>query len=270
MSDRSEPKGFTLIELLVVIAIIAILAAILFPVFAKVREKARQSSCGSNLKQIGLAMLQYLQDYDETFPACNGGNVTSNYKGKEVSMFFDVLPYIKSTKIFACPSNPLNGNGIGYGDLGYVQPVGLPQIPASYTCPYQLFVGNFGAPHTLAWLQEPTVKCMVTEGYQAAFIGQTGLAWDDWSNVGSTSFRDQGFAGHTGTMNVVYCDGHVKNLRPEQTAGANGAPNMWGKFNDSPVDSTCSATVANSDKFNCDGYSPGATINLGLLSAKYK
>ena len=64
-------KGFTLIELLVVIAIIAILAAILFPVFAKAREKARQASCASNEKQLGLAIIQYVQDYDETFPAAS-------------------------------------------------------------------------------------------------------------------------------------------------------------------------------------------------------
>ena len=96
------------------------------------------------------------------------------------------------------------------------------------------------------------------------------MAWSDWNSNGSTSFRDNGFAGHTGTMNVVYCDGHVRNVRPEQTAGANGVPNMWGKFNDSPTDGTCQAGVASQDYFNCDGYSAGATINLALLSAKYK
>ena len=72
-------KGFTLIELLVVIAIIAILAAILFPVFAKAREKARSSSCASNMKQMGLAIMQYSQDYDEKMPACRGYNATNPY-----------------------------------------------------------------------------------------------------------------------------------------------------------------------------------------------
>ena len=91
-------KGFTLIELLVVIAIIAILAAILFPVFARAREKARQSSCLSNTKQIGLAILQYVQDYDEKFFAyrMDSGGV----------YYWDVVtaPYMKNTQILRCPS----------------------------------------------------------------------------------------------------------------------------------------------------------------------
>jgi len=87
--------GFTLIELLVVIAIIAILAAILFPVFAKAREKARQSSCSSNLKQIGLGFLQYAQDYDEKL---FGARVPrEGWTGA-------IMPYIKNSQIFGCPS----------------------------------------------------------------------------------------------------------------------------------------------------------------------
>src|SRR5438094_4972769 len=92
-------KGFTLIELLVVIAIIAILAAILFPVFARARENARRSSCQSNLKQIGLGMAQYTQDYDETYPIMpyNGG------AGPGLGAYLD--SYIKSSQIWRCPSD---------------------------------------------------------------------------------------------------------------------------------------------------------------------
>src|SRR5476651_491034 len=91
-----QKYAFTLIELLVVIAIIAILAAILFPVFAKAREKARQTQCASNLKQMALAEMQYVQDYDEIFP-----NQGIEYSG--------LVPYTKSTQIFVCPDDK-NGN----------------------------------------------------------------------------------------------------------------------------------------------------------------
>ncbi len=102
-------RGFTLIELLVVIAIIAILAAILFPVFAKAREKARQSSCLNNMKQLGLAVLQYSQDYDEQLPYVALGNVTytlpngSSYTGA-VLWHTMLHPYIKNVQVYNCPS----------------------------------------------------------------------------------------------------------------------------------------------------------------------
>ncbi len=110
-----QKRAFTLIELLVVIAIIAILAAILFPVFAQAREKARQTSCLSNLKQIGLAQMQYVQDYDETYPmayyyknntATTNGGSTGGYVTWTVLMY----PYIKSAQVFVCPSDATKGN----------------------------------------------------------------------------------------------------------------------------------------------------------------
>ncbi|MEN6302422.1 MAG: prepilin-type N-terminal cleavage/methylation domain-containing protein [Armatimonadia bacterium] len=90
-------RGFTLIELLVVIAIIAILAAILFPVFAKAREKARQSSCLSNVKQLAIATLAYVQDYDETFPA-------HQRQGMSTTVQTQIQPYLKNLQLWVCPS----------------------------------------------------------------------------------------------------------------------------------------------------------------------
>ena len=103
---RERLGGFTLIELLVVIAIIAILAAILFPVFAKAREKARQTSCTSNLKQLGIAVLQYTQDYDEFYPggAVGGGNHAGFAYGN--GWAGQVYPFVKATGVFVCPDDP--------------------------------------------------------------------------------------------------------------------------------------------------------------------
>lgn len=98
-SRRSLASGFTLIELLVVIAIIAILAAILFPVFAQAREKARQTSCLNNMKQVGLGVLQYVQDYDNLLPIADGTTPSMYVVGARI------MPYVKNFGVFKCPSS---------------------------------------------------------------------------------------------------------------------------------------------------------------------
>lgn len=118
MIGTRSKKGFTLIELLVVIAIIAILAAILFPVFAKAREKARQASCLSNMKQLGLAVKMYSMDNDDTIMPITASGYT-NFN----TIFYGLQPYIKNTNIFGCPSAPIKfsvdnsetGSSQGYG-----------------------------------------------------------------------------------------------------------------------------------------------------------
>jgi prepilin-type N-terminal cleavage/methylation domain-containing protein/prepilin-type processing-associated H-X9-DG protein len=137
IKNRRTPlnsRGFTLIELLVVIAIIAILAAILFPVFAQAREAARKSTCTSNLKQLGLAFRQYLQDYDETWPKDTIGVANLWGWGEEIQ------PYIKNTGVYKCPSAPPAGTGIitsqvGYSDFAYNRALGQQLNDASLQQP---------------------------------------------------------------------------------------------------------------------------------------
>lgn len=135
-------RGFTLIELLVVIAIIAILAAILFPVFAQAREAARKTSCLSNTKQIGLAIMMYTQDYDEMYPSCSWDTPplgTADHDANDANYLtafnwmFKCYPYIKNKQIFACPSDPNTKSGwSGYSLDGTCNDGwGIP-IPISY------------------------------------------------------------------------------------------------------------------------------------------
>src|SRR6516225_269460 len=105
-------RGFTLIELLTVIAILAVLAAILFPVFARAREMARRTTCTSNLHQLGLAMSMYLQDYDETFPVCNFSDTRTGFPpqthvdaaGKAINLTDVLAPYVRNHDVFLCPT----------------------------------------------------------------------------------------------------------------------------------------------------------------------
>lgn len=136
-------RGFTLIELLVVIAIIAILAAILFPVFAKAREKARQSSCLSNVKQLSLAVFQYMQDYDEVLPVY--WNI-HNRPGPEY-WYQMIGPYIKNDQIFVCPSRISRPVGYGWNidQMGYGSSSG-PGTAVAY--------GSIANPSETIWIAE--------------------------------------------------------------------------------------------------------------------
>ncbi|MBC8104499.1 MAG: DUF1559 domain-containing protein [Cytophagales bacterium] len=218
-------SGFTLIELLVVIAIIAILAAILFPVFAKAREKARQSVCSSNQRQIGTAMLGYIQDYDETYPV-NGADIDfggSNAYGRQVNSWRTLLyPYIKSEPVFLCPSNPENANDTLDGSYPR-----NPAFKASYNCNYNAILTETGI--ALADVSMPASTIAILEAY----CGPTGqcAARIEHLNYGYDQHRDDLFAGHGGVSNFLFADGHVKGMRPSLTQNQSANTGYWRRDN---------------------------------------
>ncbi|BCM90963.1 hypothetical protein IAD21_02826 [Abditibacteriota bacterium] len=219
-------KGFTLIELLVVIAIIAILAAILFPVFARARENARRTSCQSNLKQIGLGIIQYCQDYDEKFMNGEGDRYDVG-GGINSSWDLVVLPYTKSMQVLVCPSDTRSFVADTLGVYGT-------NVRRSYSMPTYLapaYNGGAGPDGkegiSLAKLSQPalTIMAMERRGCGNGTGNQAKNTWFYCSTSQGTGFGaaagafdiDGGPAGsegvHLGTVTYLYTDGHVKSLR---------------------------------------------------------
>jgi prepilin-type N-terminal cleavage/methylation domain-containing protein/prepilin-type processing-associated H-X9-DG protein len=204
-------RGFTLIELLVVIAIIAILAAILFPVFAKAREKARQTSCLSNVKQIMLGVLMYAQDYDETLPSQGPGQRTSTNPSCNGNPFpygtgwiqDKVMPYIKNTQIFTCPS--ASGLDMGAGGFGGYDFAGRPFggcQTASTDATHDRSLANFKA---------PSGSAMMTDGPGGGMWRLWPVTWSpDWNIGGNPCPCQPATCRHNDGANVGYLDGHAK------------------------------------------------------------
>lgn len=234
-----KPKGFTLIELLVVIAIIAILAAILFPVFQKVRENARRTACVSNLKQLALAETQYTQDYDEIFTGA--WRPYSDTDGNRVHWPEMLYPFVKSTGVFQCPDiTPYRYTNDGAGNCKY-NPIGCGGITASGSGPgittyaYNAIIdnrdgdpsNNIGVGHigqdraqdSLALFTSPSETLMLTEGNNRTFnsTNPAGIAGEDnvWTtrstDIVGTFYTGANKSTWSGVLNLPYTPGKVHN-----------------------------------------------------------
>jgi prepilin-type N-terminal cleavage/methylation domain-containing protein/prepilin-type processing-associated H-X9-DG protein len=261
MVHGRKRSGFTLIELLVVIAIIAILAAILFPVFAQARDRARAAACLSNLKQMGTAWMMYAQDYDERFPQSNPQVSTDattnahdcrtmsgrgNYGGWVGNLLY---PYTKNSGIFSCPSNPtlntVNYNtgcaGTGNNDAEFAKSrYGIQYIYTSYGYNYVALSGR-----GMGDIPSPADQLAIWDGINAwadcnytqagscgiwaqrdipAFMYKMGipLAAGMTDPVASLGVtRINRVAPHSGTSNYLYTDGHAKSSRWDKLTWGN-------------------------------------------------
>ena len=210
-------RAFTLIELLVVIAIIAILAAILFPVFAKAREKARQTSCLSNLKQLGLGLVQYAQDYDETYPTYRWGEGNAG-QTNSVTWWGGIYPYVKNIQVYDCPSLTARDNMPWKGVWNDPNFIG---VTLNYG--YNELMGNVVPGLALADIQYPA-ELVVIADCQSSWIGGY------WSAVPRGFLRRVAMAKggvpcgcppatntfiadaspHNSGANLAFADGHAK------------------------------------------------------------
>lgn len=212
-------QGFTLIELLVVIAIIAILAAILFPVFAQAREKARAITCVSNMKQVGLAMLMYAQDYDETLVWYSDANCDTG----RLLWWEIITPYVKGGErrvdgggprgVFTCPSTTLKGVGCYRGiGVSYPHVISCPWGPNS-TKKGGTALASLQNPASTAMFADsaqyadcpfPLIYCAIDYGIGHHCFGGCLPSPEPVWNKNSIAFR------HNGNANVGFADGHVK------------------------------------------------------------
>jgi prepilin-type N-terminal cleavage/methylation domain-containing protein/prepilin-type processing-associated H-X9-DG protein len=211
--------GFTLIELLIVIAIISILATILFPVFGRARENARRAGCQSNLKQLGLGVAQYMQDYDSTYPRWQYA-----YTSGTTQATWDVVvfPYTKSAQLLTCPSD-------SYSPEVTVSAYNNAKLKRSYTMPRN--ISEYGIAD--ATVPAPAKTVLLAERKGCYNNGDAHwIACSTAENIGEQLRRngtsDQEYR-HLNTSNFLFFDGHVK----VRAGGAGNYPRFEGYNYDS-------------------------------------
>ncbi len=291
-------KGFTLIELLVVIAIIAILAAILFPVFAKAREKARQITCASNEKQLGLAFIQYVQDSDEvlpcgTVPDATGAITPASLKGQNGRGWASqIYPYVKSTGVYQCPDDASEAANsyISYGMNGNVD-------PTNYVAADN-YAGDFTTTPLASFVSPAKTVLMFEDQYnqcdpsnpldqysstgngngRPAYRGvyETGVMNGETGVTAATTYAGSNQAGgefnptydydnltgiHTDGSNFLFDDGHVKYYKGSSVSAGNDNADSSGDTATCGTPAVYSAGSATAANTSCGNFAATFSIH---------
>jgi len=275
-----------LIELLVVIAIIAILAAILFPAFARAKEAARKASCLSNVKQMTLGLLEYIEDYDGCWPKMDaekpylGSTNTSNCSPwgpgnagaagapwsptKNAHQWWSALqPYVKNIDIFTCPSRK-TGQG---GGFGYLHSSLLPYIPAGvyightgdwiwHSCGYAMPFVSYTIGNNLPWTSSTVDTANIKDPSNRMMVSEMSLGFEYTCIFYSPHTGNFAAVAHNGVANWGFCDGHVKAMKIRSTGGGTSTvtskqgPMMWAITDEYPiVDGFWSPSLTNEQQY---------------------